>query len=68
MDSLPGLGPTVANNLGQYLTVMVPDTLTFPGSAWFKMVASPGSVFMHSYFKITTPPRRFTAMPRRAGR
>ncbi|HEX5950628.1 MAG TPA: hypothetical protein VFZ96_06465, partial [Actinomycetota bacterium] len=31
VDTLPGLGPTAANNLGQYIPVAVPDTLTFSG-------------------------------------
>ena len=31
VDSLPGLTLAKANNLGQYLTVMTPDTGTFPG-------------------------------------
>ncbi len=30
VDTLPGLGPTAANNLGQYIPAAVPDTTTFP--------------------------------------
>src|SRR3990170_5825569 len=30
IDSLPGLGPAGANNLGQYISVAVPDTTTYP--------------------------------------
>ncbi|CAG0974038.1 partial Spore coat protein A, partial [Anaerolineae bacterium] len=33
VDSLPGLGPTNANNLGQYLPVAVPDACTYSGVA-----------------------------------
>jgi hypothetical protein len=35
VDSLPGLGAAGANNLGQYLTVAVPDTTTYPGSDYY---------------------------------
>ncbi len=35
VDSLPGLGASKANNLGQYLTVAVPDTTTYPGSDYY---------------------------------
>jgi FtsP/CotA-like multicopper oxidase with cupredoxin domain len=35
VDSLPGLGVTNKNNLGQYLTVAVPDTTTYPGSDYY---------------------------------
>src|SRR3972149_3915679 len=31
IDSLPGLGPAAANNLGNYISVAVPDTTTYPG-------------------------------------
>src|SRR5512133_157582 len=32
VDSLPGLGAANANNLGQFISVAHPDTLTYPGS------------------------------------
>jgi FtsP/CotA-like multicopper oxidase with cupredoxin domain len=35
VDSLPGLGVANKNNLGQYLTVAVPDTTTYPGSDYY---------------------------------
>ena len=35
VDLLPGLGPTGANNLGQYLPIAVPDTTTYPGSDYY---------------------------------
>jgi FtsP/CotA-like multicopper oxidase with cupredoxin domain len=35
VDSLPGLGAANRNNLGQYLTVAVPDTTTYPGSDYY---------------------------------
>ena len=31
VDSLPGLGPVNANNLGQYIPIAVPDTCTYSG-------------------------------------
>ena len=30
VDSLPGLGPTGANNLGKFIPIAVPDTTTYP--------------------------------------
>jgi FtsP/CotA-like multicopper oxidase with cupredoxin domain len=35
VDSLPGLGAAKANNLGQYLTIAVPDKTTYPGSDYY---------------------------------
>ena len=35
VDLLPGLGPTNANNLGQYLPIAVPDTTSYPGSDYY---------------------------------
>jgi FtsP/CotA-like multicopper oxidase with cupredoxin domain len=35
VDSLPGLGSTNANNLGQYIPVANPDTTTYPGSDYY---------------------------------
>ena len=37
VDTLPGLGPTGANNLGQYIPVAVPDTTTYPGSDYYEI-------------------------------
>jgi len=37
VDTLPGLGPTAANNLGQYIPVAVPDTTTYPGSDYYEI-------------------------------
>jgi FtsP/CotA-like multicopper oxidase with cupredoxin domain len=36
-DTLPGLGPAAANNLGQYIPVAVPDTTTFPGADYYEI-------------------------------
>ncbi|MEO8355401.1 MAG: multicopper oxidase domain-containing protein, partial [Chloroflexota bacterium] len=37
VDTLPGLGPDAANNLGQYIPVAVPDTTTYPGSDYYEI-------------------------------
>ena len=35
VDTLPGLGASVANDLGQYISVAVPDTTTYSGSDYY---------------------------------
>jgi len=37
VDTLAGLGPTAANNLGQYIPVAVPDTTTYPGADYYEI-------------------------------
>ena len=37
VDALPGLGRTGSNLLGQYLSVAVPDTTTYPGSDYYEI-------------------------------
>ncbi|MFC4146649.1 hypothetical protein ACFO0M_10315 [Micromonospora mangrovi] len=37
VDTLPGLGPTNANDLGNYLPVAVPDTISYPGSDYYEI-------------------------------
>ena len=37
VDSLPQLGPTGVNDLGQYLPVAVADTTTYPGSDYYEI-------------------------------
>ncbi len=37
IDTLPGLGPTGANNYGQYIPVAVPDTTTYPGTDYYEI-------------------------------
>ncbi len=54
MDELPGLTLTGANNLGQYLTVMTPDTAAFPGSDYYHLVASQFTQQVHSQLPPTT--------------
>jgi FtsP/CotA-like multicopper oxidase with cupredoxin domain/fibronectin type 3 domain-containing protein len=37
VDTLPGLGPQGANNLGNYIPVATPDTTTYPGSDYYEI-------------------------------
>lgn len=37
VDTLAGLGPTAANDLGQYIPVAVPDTTTYPGTDYYEI-------------------------------
>ncbi len=37
VDTLPGLGPTAANDLGQYIPVAVADTTTYPGTDYYEI-------------------------------
>ncbi|HXU92535.1 MAG TPA: hypothetical protein VFP33_02645, partial [Gallionella sp.] len=48
VDSLPGLGATGVNNLGQYLPVAVPDTTTYPGSDYYEIGVVEYTEKMHS--------------------
>lgn len=48
MDSLPGLGPAAANNLGQYIPIAVPDAGAYPGSDYYEIAVVEFSEQMHS--------------------
>jgi FtsP/CotA-like multicopper oxidase with cupredoxin domain len=48
VDSLPGLGASSANNLGQYLPVAVADTITYPGSDYYEIAIREYAERMHS--------------------
>jgi FtsP/CotA-like multicopper oxidase with cupredoxin domain len=48
VDSLPQLNETGANNLGQYIPVAVPDTVTYPGSDYYEIAVVEYSEQMHS--------------------
>ncbi|PWB70524.1 MAG: hypothetical protein C3F07_16920 [Anaerolineales bacterium] len=37
VNELPGLGADAVNNLGQYVSVAVPDTTTYPGSDYYEI-------------------------------
>jgi spore coat protein A len=54
VDSLPGLTVAGANNLGQYLTVLTPNTATFPGSDYYRVVAGQYTQKVHSSLPPTT--------------
>ncbi len=48
VDTLPGLGPTGANNLGQYIPVAVADTTTYPGTDYYEIAVVQYRMKMHS--------------------
>jgi len=48
VDSLPGLGPDNANNLGQYIPIAVPDATTYPGSDYYEIALVEYRQQMHS--------------------
>ena len=54
VDGLPGLGPDNANNLGQYLSVAKPDTITYPGSDYYEIELREYTEQMHSDLPPTT--------------
>ncbi len=47
VDTLPGLGPTAANDLGQYIPVAVPDTTTYPGTDYYEIAVVQYSMKFH---------------------
>ncbi len=48
VDTLPGLTPAGANNLGQYIPVGVPDTTTYPESDYYEIAVVQYREQMHS--------------------
>jgi FtsP/CotA-like multicopper oxidase with cupredoxin domain/fibronectin type 3 domain-containing protein len=54
VDSLPGLGATAANDLGQYIPVAVPDTTTFPGTDYYEIAVVQYQEQMHKDLPPTT--------------
>ena len=48
VDSLPGLGESNANNLGNYVSVAVPDTATYPGCDYYEIALVRFTTKMHS--------------------
>lgn len=52
VDSLPKLG--VANNLGQYIPVATPDTVTYPGSDYYEISLVQYAEQMHTDLPATT--------------
>ncbi len=54
VDSLPQLGPSGANNLGQYIPVAIPDNTTYPGCDYFEIAVVQFTQQMHSDLPPTT--------------
>ena len=54
VDSLPGLGPLNANNLGQYIPIAKPDTITYPGSDYYEISAVQYTEKLHTDLPATT--------------
>jgi len=54
VDELPGLGPDNANNLGQYIPVAKPDTISYPGSDYYEISLRQYEEKMHSDLPPTT--------------
>ena len=48
VDRLPGVGQAAANELGQYIPVAVPDTVTYPGSDYYELAVRDYSQKLHS--------------------
>ncbi len=47
INELPGLGVGAANNLGQYVSVAVPDTTTYPGADYYEIALVEFTEQMH---------------------
>ncbi len=54
VNSLPGLGPAGANNIGQYIPIAVADITTYPGSDYYEIGLVEYTEKMHSDLNATT--------------
>lgn len=54
VDSLPGLGSSNANDLGQYIPVAIPDTTTYPGSDYYEIELRQYTEKLHKDLPATT--------------
>lgn len=54
IDSLPGLGPSGANNLGQYIPIAVSDNTTYPGCNYYEIALVQYTEKMHTDLAPTT--------------
>ena len=54
VDSLPGLGESSANDLGQFIPVATPDTATYPGSDYYVIALVRYGEKMHADVPTTT--------------
>ena len=48
VDELPGVGAAAANDLGQYIPVATPDTVTYPGSDYYEIAVREYTEQLHS--------------------
>ena len=48
VNRLPGLGPSGANDLGQYISLAHPDTVTYPGADYYEIALVEYSKKLHS--------------------
>ncbi|HEU4385967.1 MAG TPA: hypothetical protein VFR85_20950 [Anaeromyxobacteraceae bacterium] len=53
IDTLPGLTPAGANNLGQYIPIAAKDTTTYPGSDYYEIALVEYQERMHSDLPMT---------------
>jgi FtsP/CotA-like multicopper oxidase with cupredoxin domain len=54
IDSLPGLGPTGANNLGKFIPIATPDTTTYPGTDYYIIELRQYTEKLHTDLPATT--------------
>jgi FtsP/CotA-like multicopper oxidase with cupredoxin domain len=54
VDTLPGLGAASANNLGNFIPVAKPDTITYPGSDYYEIELRQYTQKLHSDLPPTT--------------
>ena len=54
VDTMPGLNSAQANNLGSYIPVAIPDTVTYPGSDYYEIELGEFTQKMHSDLPNTT--------------
>ncbi len=54
VDQLPGLTEANKNNLGQYISVAVPDTKTYPGSDYYELHVQQFAQKLHTDIPATT--------------
>jgi FtsP/CotA-like multicopper oxidase with cupredoxin domain len=59
VDTLPGLGPQNANDLGQYIPIAVKDTTSYPGSDYYQLAVIGYTGQMHSDLPATTQLRGY---------
>ena len=54
VDALPGLGAAAANQIGQYISIAVPDQATYPGSDYYEIALIQYTEQLSSSLKPTT--------------